>query len=257
VTVALAGLCAVLGLAVGSFLNVVIHRVPRHESLVSPRSHCPGCGTTLANRDNVPVVSWLALRGRCRTCAASISPRYPLVELACGGLFAGAALRLGASWTLPAFLVLIAGLVALSFTDIEHFLLPKRIVYPLLGLVSALLVLAAAMTGEWHRLLVGALCAGAWFAAFFSINLVDSRLLAFGDVRLAPVLGLGLGWMGVRYVVLGFFAANLVGAILGLALVATGRIGRRSRVPYGVFLALGTFVALFVGPLLPQRLTGA
>ena len=110
----LIGLCAVLGLAVGSFLNVVIYRVPMNESVVSPRSACPSCGAPIRERDNIPVVSWLVLRGRCRDCHAPISARYPLVELACGALFAGTAARFGLQWDLPAFLVLFAGLLALS-----------------------------------------------------------------------------------------------------------------------------------------------
>jgi leader peptidase (prepilin peptidase)/N-methyltransferase len=240
--------CAVLGLAVGSFLNVVIYRVPRRESVVSPPSACPTCHTPISPRDNIPVVSWLLLRGRCRSCDAPISARYPLVELAAAGLFAGTAARFGYQWDLPAFLVLFAGLLALSCIDVEQLLLPKRIVYPLLGLVAALLAMAAAATGQWHDLLVGALCALGWFILFFGLNAVSPRLLGFGDVRLALVIGLALGWLGIRYVVLGFFAANLIGAVIGIALIATKRIGRQQQIPYGVFLALGTAFAVFAGP---------
>jgi leader peptidase (prepilin peptidase)/N-methyltransferase len=257
VTAVLAGLCGLLGLLVGSFLNVVIYRVPRRESIVSPRSHCPGCATELANRDNIPVISWLLLGGRCRTCGEPISRRYPSVELACGALFAAGALRFGLNWSLPAFLVLEAGLLALACTDIEQYVLPKRIVWPLLGLVGVLLLSAAALTGDWHRLVVAIVCAAAWFAIFLAINRFDRRWLAFGDVRMAPVLGLGLGWLGVRYVLLGFFAANLIGALIGLSLIAAKRIQRTSRLPYGVFLSVGTYVAIYAGPLIPQRLLGS
>ncbi len=127
----LIGLMAFLGLAIGSFLNVVIYRVPRGLSIVSPRSACPTCGAPIKERDNLPVLSWLLLRGRCRNCRSSISTRYPLVELACAGLFAGTAARFGYSWDLPAFLVLSAGLLALSSIDVEMMLLPRKIVYPL------------------------------------------------------------------------------------------------------------------------------
>lgn len=223
-TLALPVLCGLLGLILGSFLNVVIHRVPRQESIVSPRS---------------------VLRGRSL-----------MVELACGALLAGAALRFGLDWTLPAFVILLAGLLALACTDFEHYLLPKRIVYPVLGMVGGLLFLAAAITGAWDRLAVAIACAAGWFAVFFAINLVDSRMLGFGDVRLAPVLGLGLGWLGVRYVVLGFLVANLIGAVIGLGLMAAKRAQRNSRVPYGVFLALGAYVAIYAGPWLPQRMPG-
>jgi leader peptidase (prepilin peptidase)/N-methyltransferase len=257
VTIALAGLCGLLGLLVGSYLNVVIYRVPRRESIVSPRSHCPGCATVLANRDNIPVISWLLLGGRCRTCGEPISRRYPSVELACGVLFAAAGLRFGLNWELPAFLVLEAGLLALACIDVEHYLLPKRIVYPLFGLVGALLLSAAAISGDWKRLVIALACAAGWFAVFFAINRYDRRWLAFGDVRMSPVLGLSLGWLGVRYVLLGFFAANLIGAVIALSLIAAKRIQRKTPLPYGVFLSVGTFVAIYAGPLIPQRMLGS
>jgi leader peptidase (prepilin peptidase)/N-methyltransferase len=244
----LVGYCALFGLIVGSFLNVVIYRVPRKESVVSPRSACPTCGVPISPRDNVPIFSWLILRGKCRNCRAHISMRYPLIEAATAGLFAGVAARFGFSWSLPAYLVLAAGLLALACTDLEHLLLPKRIVYPVLGLVGVLLVMAAAVTHHWHDLLIAALCAIVWFVIFFALNAVSPRLLGFGDVRLAPVLGLALGWLGVRYALLGFFAANLVGAILGVSLIVTKRMSRQQQIPYGVFLALGTLLAVFAGP---------
>ena len=249
----LIGLCAVFGLAIGSFLNVVIYRVPRNESIVSPPSACPSCGTQIGVRDNVPIVSWLLLHGRCRHCGVAISVRYPLVEASCAALFAGLAARFGYRWDLPAFLVLFAGLLALSCIDVERMLLPKKVVYPLTALVTALLVLAAAETGQWHHFAVGAACAAAWFVVFYAMFLISPRLLGFGDVRLAIVLGLALGWLGVWYVLLGFFAANLIGAVLGLALIATGRMSRQDRIPYGVFLALGCAVAVFAGPELLAR----
>ena len=244
----LIGICALFGLAIGSFLNVVIYRVPRHESVVSPRSACPSCAAPILERDNIPVLSWLLLRGHCRNCREPISVRYPLVELAGAALFAGAAARLGYNWDLPAFLVVLASLLALSWIDIKHLLLPKRIVYPTLLTVTALLVLAALATGQWHRLLIAALCGAVWFAVFFVFNALSPRLLGFGDVRLAPVLGLALGWLGVRYVLLGFFSANLIGAVIGLALIGTKRMSRDQQIPYGVFLALGTALAIFAGP---------
>lgn len=246
----LVGGCAVLGLAVGSFLNVVIHRVPIGESIVAPRSCCPSCNEPIRDRDNIPVVSWILLRGRCRHCRASISPRYPLVELGCSALFAGTAGRFGYQWDLPAFLVLFAGLLALSCIDVERLILPKKVVYPLTVSVAALLLLPASETDDWHAYVVGILCAMGWFVVFFAMNFASPRLLGFGDVRLAPVLGLSLGWLGIGYVFVGFFAANLIGAIVGIVLIATKRMDRQSPIPYGVFLALGCGVAVFAGPVL-------
>jgi leader peptidase (prepilin peptidase) / N-methyltransferase len=251
----LIGSCAVLGLIVGSFLNVVIYRVPRNESVVSPRSSCPECGAPIRERDNIPVLSWLLLRGRCRDCKAPISIHYPLVELACGALFAGTAARFGHRWDLPAYLVLFAGLLALSYIDVERMILPKRIVYPLTILVSALLLMAAAITGAWHDLVVGVSCALGWFLVFYAMNLASPRLLGFGDVRLSFVLGISLGWLGVGYVLLGFFAANLIGAIVGVSLILTKNMRRTDRIPYGVFLASGCALAIFAGPVLLRPFT--
>jgi leader peptidase (prepilin peptidase) / N-methyltransferase len=244
----LIGLCFLFGLAIGSFLNVVIYRVPRHQSIVSPRSACPRCATPIRERDNVPVVSWLILRGKCRTCREPISLRYPLIELTCAALFAGAAARLGYNWDLPAFLIFLASLLALSAIDVELLVLPKVIIYPSLAAVGALLIVDAGVTNDWHRLLIAALCSLSWFVLFFAINFASPRSLGFGDVRLAPVLGLGLGWLGIRYVILGFFAANLVGAVLGSALIAAKKMSREQPIPYGVFLAIGAGIALYAGP---------
>jgi leader peptidase (prepilin peptidase) / N-methyltransferase len=240
--------CTLLGLAVGSFLNVVIYRVPRHESIVSPRSRCPICAAPIKEYDNIPVVSWLILRGRCRSCRAPISPRYLVVELIGGALFGGLAARMGYAWSLPAYLVFVSSLLALSCIDLELLVLPKKIIYPTLILVTSLLVIASAALNDWDRLRDGAICGAAWFIVFFLMNFASPRILGFGDVRLAPLLGLALGWLGWRYVVLGFFAANLMGAVIGISLIAAKRLAREQPVPYGVFLSAGAALALFAGP---------
>jgi leader peptidase (prepilin peptidase)/N-methyltransferase len=170
------------------------------------------------------------------------------VEIAGGALFAGAAARVGFNWDLPAFLVLLAGLLALACIDVERLILPKSIVYVTFFLVVALLLLDAAVTGEWKKFLVAAICSAAWFVVFFLMNLASPRILGFGDVRLALVLGFGLGWLGWRCVVLGFFASNLIGLIISVALITGKRMRRDQPVPYGVFLALGTAFALYAGP---------
>jgi leader peptidase (prepilin peptidase)/N-methyltransferase len=243
--------CAVLGLCVGSFLNVVVWRVPRRESVVRPPSHCPSCDTEIRPRDNVPVVSWLLLRGRCRACGVHISARYPLVEAGTGLLWGALAWRFGVDWALPAYLVLGAGLVALALIDLDTFLLPNRIVYPLTVAVVALLGAAALADddpGHLGRALVGGAAA---FAVFLVLHLVSPRGMGFGDVKLSFVLGVALGWVSAATVFLGLFLAFLLGSVIGILLIATGRRGRRDHVPFGPFLALGTVLALLLGePLL-------
>jgi leader peptidase (prepilin peptidase)/N-methyltransferase len=250
-------ICAAFGLVIGSFLNVVIYRVPRKESIVTPPSACPSCGTQIRARDNVPVLSWLILQGKCRSCGAAISWQYPAVELLTAALFAGVAARFGWYWAVPAYLALFAGLLALSWIDVEKLLLPKAIVWPLLALVAGLLLVPAAVYGAWHSYAVAWAFAAGWFLFFYLLWFASPRLLGYGDVRLAPVLGLSLGWLGWRYVVLGFFAANLIGAVIGVGLMVAGKAGRQSQVPYGVFLALGVAVAVFFGPHLLRPLQGS
>jgi leader peptidase (prepilin peptidase)/N-methyltransferase len=244
VTALLLSALAVYGVVIGSFLNVVIHRVPLGQSVVRPPSACPGCGQQILSRDNIPVLSWIALRGKCRNCAMAISARYPLVEVLTGVVFVAVGLRIGWSWTLPAEVVLMGGLVALAFIDFDHMRLPKVIVYPLGGAVASLLLLATAVQASWGRLGVATVCGLAEFALLFTINLVSPRSLGFGDVRLAPVIGLGLGWLGWRYAFWAFFLANLVGAVVGVTLMIAKKAGRRTAIPFGVFLAVGAFMAL-------------
>jgi leader peptidase (prepilin peptidase)/N-methyltransferase len=170
--------------------------------------------------------------------------------VATGGLFAGTAARFGYDWDLPAFLVLFAGLLTLACIDFKHHLLPKRIVYPVLAMVGVLLLVDAIAAHRWKALVVAAICGMVWFVVFLTLNLISPRLLGFGDVRLAPVLGLALGWLGIRYAFLGFFAANVIAAAVGTALIVTKKMSRQEPIPYGVFLGLGCVVAVFAGPAL-------
>lgn len=243
--------CAVLGLVVGSFLNVVVHRVPRKESVVRPRSACPGCGTELAARDNVPLVSWVLLKGRCRSCGEAISARYPAVELTTAVLFAATAARFGADWALPAFLVVTAGLIAISFVDLELFIVPNRILYPTLFVAAPLLVLAAAADGEWTSAREAAIGGVTAFAVFLVIHLISPRGMGFGDVRLSGLIGMTLGWLGLWHVALGLFLAFLLASFIGVGLIVVRVRTRKDQIPFGPFLALGAVLAVLAGdPLL-------
>jgi leader peptidase (prepilin peptidase)/N-methyltransferase len=238
-----------LGLVVGSFLNVVIHRVPEKQSVVRPRSRCPRCQTTLKPWDNVPVVSWLLLHGRCRNCHGAISIRYPLVEVATAALFVAAALRLGDDdpAVLPAFLVVFAALLAISAVDLERFIVPNRILSPALFMSAPLLVVAAVIDGDWSSLLGAALGGVLAWVLLFAIHMASPKGMGFGDVRLAGLIGMLLGWLSIGHVLLGLFLAFLTAAVVGVGLMLTGVRGRKDRVPFGPFLALGAIAAVFVG----------
>jgi len=247
----------VLGLAIGSFLNVVIWRVPRKESVVHPASHCPSCEAPIAPLDNIPVLSWLLLRGRCRHCGNPIPVRYPLVEASCAVLFAAVALRFGTDWALPAYLVLTASLLAISIIDLEHFIVPDRITAPLTVSALALLGLAAVADGNgWRygRTLLGGL---AFFVFLLVLNLLYPRGMGMGDVKLSFSLGLYLGWLGWGQVFLGGFLAFLLGAVVGVGLIATGVKGRKDFVPFGPFLALGTMLTILWGAPILRWYTGS
>ena len=243
-TVFVAVVCGVLGLAVGSFLNVVIHRVPNKESVVRPRSRCPKCGTELASRDNIPVLSWLLLRGRCRTCGEPISARYPLIELATAALFAAAGIRFGASWALPGYLLLYAALLAISAIDLERYIIPNRIVYPTLFIAIPLMVGAALAEGEPERIRSAAIgSVAAWFAMLV-VHVISPKGMGFGDVRLSAVIGLFLGWIELELVLLGMLLGFLLASVIGIGLMVAGRRGRKDAVPFGPFLAAGAVLAI-------------
>jgi leader peptidase (prepilin peptidase) / N-methyltransferase len=246
-TAAVYGACAFFGLAIGSFLNVVIYRVPQKLSIVAPPSACPNCHALIRPWDNVPVLSWLWLRGRCRSCHEPISIRYPLVELTTAGLFVATAWRLGHTWELPAFCALLAGLLALAIIDAETLTLPRSVVWVHLGAVAVLLTTASAITGQWRDLVVGALCGLAWSGLYFLMHTYSPRSIGFGDVRFALVLGLSLGYLNLAYPGLAFLVANLLGLVVTLALISIRRLKRDQPVPYGVFLAVGTAVVLYFG----------
>lgn len=253
-------LMAGLGLIFGSFLNVVIHRVPEGRSVVRPRSSCPACGEIIAGRDNIPVVSWLSLRGRCRHCGSAIPRRYPLVELATMALWLllswWSVLGPGYPALLPLLLVLGSAGIALACIDLDHHRLPNAIVLPLYPVTVAGLVLAGALSGEWpwRPALVGA---GLWLVVVGLPWLVSGgRGMGFGDVKLAPVLGLTLGWIALWASVVGLLAAFLLGAVVGVAAILFAGAGRKTALPFGPFLLGGAMLGLLLGPALGDWYAG-
>ena len=244
---AVVALVLVLGLLIGSFLNVVIYRVPRGESVVHPGSRCPGCGKEIRPWDNIPVLSWLLLRGRCRNCGERISVRYPLVELLTGLMFLAVLVWSGVTWQLPAYLYLAAIGVALSAIDLDTKRLPNQIVLPSYVVALVLFLLPAAIDGEWSSYLRAALAGAALFAFYFLLAFIYPAGMGFGDVKLAGVIGIYLGWVSWGIVVIGGFAAFLLGAVVGIGVIVFGKGGRKTKVPFGPFMIVGTFLALFFG----------
>ncbi len=242
--------CAVLGLPVGSFLTVVMHRVPRGESVVRPRSRCPTCGCQLSVTENIPVISWLAQHGRCRGCHQQISVRYPTVELLTAMVFVLLTLRVGPAPELPAFLYLGAVGVALAAIDLDVKRLPNAIVLPSYGIATALLGAAAITQANATNLIRAVIGMVALFGAYYLLAVVVPGGMGFGDVKLAGVLGLYLGWLGWTELVVGAFASFLLGGLAGLALIATGRAGSKSHLPFGPYMLLGALLAILAaGPL--------
>jgi leader peptidase (prepilin peptidase) / N-methyltransferase len=228
------------GLLVGSFVTVVAHRVPRGESIVGPRSRCPACGVQIAAHDNVPVFSWVLLRGRARCCGTAISPRYPLTELTVGLLYAVTVLVL---WDDPGEialgLVFIAVLMAVTLTDLERRIIPNKIL-----LVGAVLAVAIAALAEPASLPERAISAAAAGGLLFAVALAYPRGMGLGDVKLAATMGLFLG----RNVAPAVLIALLAGALVGLAMIARdGATARKRAIPFGPYLALGGVVALLAG----------
>jgi leader peptidase (prepilin peptidase) / N-methyltransferase len=226
------------GLVIGSFLNVVIHRDPIRQSIVWPSSRCPSCGERINSIDNLPVLSYLLLRGRCRSCKARISPRYPLVEAVTGILFALAAYEFGFSLSLAWALILISALVVLAGTDLKHRLLPNAIVGP--AVVVGFLLSATVDPGGWWVYPVSAVAVA---AGLFALALAYPGGMGMGDVKMSGMLGAFLG----SYAALAVFTGALVGALVGGVLMVTGAIQCGSALPFGVFLALAGVLTLFLG----------
>ncbi|WP_241961107.1 prepilin peptidase [Salinibacterium hongtaonis] len=246
----------VLGLLIGSFLNVVVYRLPLRESIVSPGSRCPKCGHPVRWWDNLPVVSWLLLRGRCRDCQASISLRYPAVELLTGALFAATAWwafstdAVDGVAVLPflvAVLYLAAISVALGLIDLDTHTLPNRIVGPAYIVAGALLATTSLMSGDIGALVRAAIGAAILFLAYLVMALARPGGMGLGDVKLAGVLGLYLGWLGWGSLAVGGFAAFLLGGLYSIALLALRKANRKSGIPFGPWMLGGAWVGIFAG----------
>ena len=244
-TVVVAGL---FGLLIGSFLNVVVWRVPRGESVVRPPSACPACGHSIRRRDNVPVLSWLVLQGRCRDCLAPIAVRYPLVEIAGGASFAGTAWLLRDDLAaFPAFGYLAAISLALALIDLDVHRLPDAIVLPSYPVAAVLLLVATTVSGEWWDLARAGIGGGALLLLYFILRVIRPDGMGLGDVKLAGVLGRYLAWLGWGPWVVGAFGAFLLGGLFSIALLASRRAGRRSRIPFGPWMIAGAWLGIVVG----------
>ncbi|SDK29173.1 leader peptidase (prepilin peptidase) / N-methyltransferase [Cryobacterium psychrotolerans] len=260
---ALAGVAGVFGSLIGSFLNVVIFRLPAGRSIVAPPSACGSCGARIRPWDNVPVVSWLLLRGRCRDCAAGISVRYPLVELGTALFFGVVAWWLlsgvvstssstgsataGVAATLVAFLYLAAVSVALAMIDLDTHTLPNRIVLPAYPVAAVLLTGGALLAGTPERLLTALAGGAALFGLYLLLALIYPGGMGLGDVKLAGLLGLYLGWLGWAPLAVGAFSAFLLGGVFSLVLVITRRANRKSGIPFGPWMLAGAWLGIFGG----------
>jgi leader peptidase (prepilin peptidase)/N-methyltransferase len=252
---------AALGLAIGSFLNVVVYRLPAGLSVARPASACPRCSTPIRRRDNVPVVSWLALGGKCRDCRASISARYPIVELATGLFFVLVAARLWSLTDVPtessavvsrllalvAFLWLAGVSVALAVIDLEHHRLPNAIVLPSYAVGGALLAASSILVGDWSAIVRAAIGLASLFAFYLIAALSYPGGMGFGDVKLAGVLGLYLAWLGWGEFAVGAFAAFLLGGVFAVVLLVTRRVQRTGGIPFGPWMLAGAWVGVFAG----------
>jgi leader peptidase (prepilin peptidase)/N-methyltransferase len=266
-------LVAALGAIIGSFLNVVIHRLPREESIVFPNSRCPACATAIRPYDNIPVISWAVLRGRCRSCKSPISARYPAVELLTALIYGAVYLHTGLTIALPFDLIFVTMLIALVFIDAEHMILPNAITYPgmIFALVARLAIpqlmgtahfddLTSGLTGAFPTwpvwavsllgAVIGALAGGGslWLIGWIWERLRGVEAMGLGDVKMMLMVGAYLGW---RLTVLTLFLGVLTGSITGIMLMfKRGQRNLQMLLPFGIFLGIGSIIALLVGKYL-------
>ena len=260
----------VLGAIIGSFLNVVIHRLPEEQSIVFPNSHCPNCDAAIGWYDNLPLLSYMILAGRCRACKQGISIRYPAVELLTGLLFVVVAWRDGLTIVLPFDLIFVSAMVALIFIDAEHMILPNAITYPGMVFVLIARVVILLVSGEphfddlelltrgilhgmplWAASLIGAVIGGLigggslWLMGWTWEKLRGIEAMGLGDVKMMFMVGAYLGW---RLMILTIFLGALSGSVVGLLkMLYQGKLDMKEMLPYGVFLGMGAIISLLVG----------
>ncbi|KRA23033.1 peptidase A24 [Microbacterium sp. Root61] len=259
------------GLVIGSFLNVVVYRVPAGIPLTR-ESRCPHCDTAVRWWQNVPVVSWIVLRGKCANCSAPISPRYPLVEAFTGFAFAGIAWWVLATdvsshvvsstsmsatvVVLVAFLYFAAISIALTLIDLDTHRLPNAIVLPSYLVAIVLFTIACLLGADWWALGRAGIGMAALYAFYFLLRLVQPRAMGGGDVKLAGVVGLYLGWLGWSTLIVGAFAAFLLGGVFGIILLATRKAGRRTAIPFGPWMIAGAWTGIFAGEIVGRLYGG-
>ncbi|GAB4390270.1 MAG: A24 family peptidase [Thermodesulfovibrionales bacterium] len=240
-------LAGALGLVVGSFLNVCIWRIPRKQSIISPSSRCPSCGTPIAPWDNVPVLSYIALRGKCRHCGARISPRYPFVESLNAALYLLVLYRFGLGWHTAVYFAFVSALIVVTFIDLDFQIIPDGITLsgiPLGLLAGAFLVPDPFSRMEGLGLVSSVLGAAVGFSLFYAVAYLSRGGMGGGDIKLMAMVGALTGWKGV---LLTTFLGSLGGSVVGLFLMVFKGKGRKTKVPFGPFLALGAVLTLFLG----------
>ncbi len=245
------------GLVIGSFINVVAYRIPAGKSVVSPSSACPSCDHPIRHRDNIPIISWLVLRGKCRDCQATISARYPIVEATTGALFAATVLVVGLEWSLPAYLWFTGVTLALVLTDLDVKRIPNRILYPSTVVGTLLLLGAALLDGDLGVFWRGLGGAGIYFALFFLIALVARGGFGFGDVKLAFFLGEYLAYDSWGVLGSGIALGIGVGGLIALGLLLLRRADRKAHIPFGPAMVSGAYLALVFGESLADWYLGS
>ncbi len=235
-------IAGLFGAVIGSFLNVCIHRLPRQESIIWPASHCPACGNRIAFYDNVPLLSYLLLRGRCRACRTPISFRYPIIEAANATGYAVIFWYFGPAWSTAVYAILFSSLLVVTGTDLSHKIIPNVVTLPgiFLGLLGAVTILPVGLVNS----LLGVVVGGGilWGLAWASPYLFGKEGMGGGDIKLIAMIGAFLGW---KPVLLTIMIGSLVGSVVGVGLIATKVIRRDQYLPFGPFLALGAVLALF------------